>query len=374
MLGTLFLIVISLYCSLILFFIIGLYKKSAPLSDQKPFVSIIIPAKNEEHNISNILHDLSRQTYPLSSYEVIIVDDESSDNTSNVIKDFLKKLPNLQLLSTAEWESSLRYKKRPLYQGIRHSKGEILLLTDADCRVAPQWVSTMVSSFTDNVGMVIGYSGTAPAINITQKLEALDFLMLMSAARGSASLGIPYACTGQNLAYRRRVFDEVGGFSTFASQVGGDDTLLLQQIKLKTKWKIAFASHPDSFITSRPQETLLGFFSQRIRWAADALPVWKTDPLFFSIIVLTFCANFLALVLPWAAVSNSVVLPPVIISLSVKMMLEGILMLKGTELFNRYELRLVFLPWFFLQIPYIAAMGILSFLGNRLPWGRRQSR
>ena len=374
MLGTIFLVIIGLYCATLLFFFAGLFKKGGRQSVLKPFVSIVIPAKNEAKNIVNILNNLSQQTYPEDLFEVIVVDDKSQDYTATIVNDFMGNISNLQLLSTAGVESSLRYKKHPLNLGIRKSQGEILLLTDADCIVSSNWIATMVSSFTENVGMVIGYSEASPVRTITQKLEALDFLMLLSAARGSAALGDPYACTGQNLAYRRQAFDAVEGFSAFASQVGGDDTLLMQQIKRQTSWEIVFSPDPDSFVKSTPQETAWGFITQRIRWATDTLQVWKTDPLFFGIIVVTFLANLLSLTFPFMLFNNPLLIPIVCYGLCAKFAVEGAVMLKGTSFFNRQELRSVYLLWFLLQIPYITFMGLLSFFGNFLPWGGKQNR
>ena len=374
MLGTIFLVIIGLYCATLLFFFAGLFKKGGRQSALKPFVSIVIPAKNEAKNIINILNNLSQQTYPEDLFEVIVVDDKSQDYTATIVNDFMGNISNLQLLSTAGVESSLRYKKHPLNLGIRKSQGEILLLTDADCTVSSNWIAAMVSSFTENVGMVIGYSEASPVRTITQKLEALDFLMLLSAARGSAALGDPYACTGQNLAYRRQAFDAVGGFSAFASQVGGDDTLLMQQIKRQTSWEIVFSPDPDSFVKSTPQETAWGFITQRIRWASDTLQVWKTDPLFFGIIVVTFLANLLSLTFPFMLFNNPLLIPIVCYGLCAKFVVEGAVMLKGTSFFNRQELRSVYLLWSLLQIPYITFMGLLSFFGNFLPWGGKQNR
>ncbi len=374
MLGTIFLVIIGLYCATLLFFFAGLFKKGGRQSALKPFVSIVIPAKNEAKNIINILNNLSQQTYPEDLFEVIVVDDKSQDYTATIVNDFMGNISNLQLLSTAGVESSLRYKKHPLNLGIRKSQGEILLLTDADCTVSSNWIAAMVSSFTENVGMVIGYSEASPVRTITQKLEALDFLMLLSAARGSAALGDPYACTGQNLAYRRQAFDAVEGFSAFASQVGGDDTLLMQQIKRQTSWEIVFSPDPDSFVKSTPQETAWGFITQRIRWATDTLQVWKTDPLFFGIIVVTFLANLLSLTFPFMLFNNPLLIPIVCYGLCAKFAVEGAVMLKGTSFFNRQELRSVYLLWFLLQIPYITFMGLLSFFGNFLPWGGKQNR
>ena len=366
-----FFLSLSLYCLVLLVFLLGLFSKKEIRSQKQPFVSVIIPAKNEKDNIGNILFDVTHQTYPRDKYEIIIIDDESTDITPNICNAFVEKYPNVTLLSTKGFTSPLRYKKKPLDLGISHANGEIILLTDADCHVASTWIESMVSYFTPEVGMVIGYSETSPVNATFEKIQALDFLMLMSAARGTAQLGLPYACTGQNLAYRKGAFKEVGGFSAFANSVGGDDTLLLHQIKQKTRWKIVFALDSASFASSPPLSSLRAFITQRIRWAADTISIKDTDPLFFSIIVTTFLANLMPVILTISLLFSSLAFLPLIKGLTFKFALEGLLMLKGTTVFKRKELISIFPAWFFFQIPYITLMGILSFFGNRFSWGGR---
>ena len=237
------------------------------------------------------MEDVTHQTYPQEKYEVIVVDDESTDSTPQICRRFAEKYVNVRLSSSEGSPRTLRAKKRPLDIGINQARGEIIVLTDADCRVPNAWVESMVSYFTPEVGMDIGFAEVKPSGNHLANFQRLDFLLLMTAARGSAQIGFPFACSGQNLAYKKSVFDAVGGFAEIADAVGGDDTLLLQQVKKNTSWKIVFADHPGSFVFSPPLPTVRGFLSQRGRWSADTLPLRRTDPFLFSIVITTYLVN-----------------------------------------------------------------------------------
>ena len=366
-----FFISLILYTLAIALFILGLSRQEPPRSDLQPLVSVVIPVKNEKEHIQRILTELIHQTYPMDRYEVIVVDDESTDITPNICSALVKKYDNFHLLSTEGMSSPLKYKKRPLDLGIGQAKGEIILLTDADCHVVSTWIEAMASYFAPQVGLVIGYSQTGPAPTRLQKIQAVDFLMLMAAARGTTQLGFPLACSGQNLAYRKRAFKEVGGFSSFARAVGGDDNLLLQKVKHETDWKIVFATDSLSHVTTPPVPTLKGFISQRARWASDALYIQKLDRPFFAMILTTFLVNlflvFLGITLPWKPEHLTYLGQ----GIAIKFALEGILMIQATRLFRRHELRATFAGWFVFQVPYVVLMGILTLAAKRLGWGGR---
>ncbi|MBC8175186.1 MAG: glycosyltransferase [Candidatus Marinimicrobia bacterium] len=370
-LAAVFTISLILYSCTLLLFILGLFRQKEHRYHNRPFVSVIIPAKNEKDHIENILYDVTHQTYPKDKYEIIIVDDESTDVTPNICNAYVEKYQNVKLLSTNSWDSSLRYKKKPLDLGIKNAAGEILLFTDADCHVLSTWIETMVSYFTPEVGLVIGYSELVPYHTLLEKIQTIDFFMLMNAARGCTQLGLPFACTGQNLAYRKKAFEEVGGFSSFADSVGGDDTLFLQQIKKKTSWNISFAINPGAYVSSSPTQILNQLLTQRIRWAADSLSIKHTDPLFFSIIITTFLANLTPLLLMISLIFSGSLFLLLLKGLLIKFIMEAMLMMKGTSTFQRQEIRSIFPAWFFFQIPYVVTMGFISLLGNRFPWGGR---
>lgn len=373
MLTLLFFVSLLLYSIALIFFLLGLFRGDIERTKTQPFVSVVIPVKNEKDHIGRILAEVTHQTYPREKYEIIVVDDESTDVTPNVCRAFSEKYSNVRCLSTQGVSSPLKFKKRPLDLGIRSAKGEIVLLTDADCHISSSWIEMMASYFTPRVGMVVGYSQTTGSVTTLERIQSLDFLLLMGAARGATQLGVPLACTGQNLAYRKQAFEDVGGFSGFANAVGGDDNLLLQQIRHRTDWKIAFALEKFSYVSSRPVPGMGSFLTQRMRWASDALLVPRHDPLFFSIIVAAFLANLLPLILLVASPWFPGLFIPFVKGLAAKFAAEGTLMIKTTRAFDRTDLQRTFPVWFFFQLPYVAVMGISSFLGHRLPWGGRNS-
>ena len=122
---------------------------------------------------------------------------------------------------------SLSHKKRGLDAGIQRAKNEWLLFTDVDCRFNPGWVTGMAAYFEDDVDYVVGYSEVYRGKKWVTRFQALDFLMLMIAARGSTNSGRARASSGQNQAYRKNLFISVGGFSQIAKELQGDDTLFL---------------------------------------------------------------------------------------------------------------------------------------------------
>ena len=371
MLDIFLLVTISSYALIILIFTIGLFLFKEKKTTTKPFVSVIIPALNEKDHIEKILFDVSNQTYPTEKYEILVIDDESSDITSNLVMALTEKYQNIKLLNSKDGDSTLKFKKRPLDLGIRNSSGEFIIQTDADCQVSNRWLETMVSYFTDNVGMVIGHSQINYDQSISQQVEALDFLMLSATGRSTAQFGLPFAATGQNLAFRKKTFYEVGGFSEFANALGGDDTFLLQSIRNKSDWDIVSALDKNSFTKTVPSLSFQSLISQRRRWASDSLYFRSTNPVFFVVIVTTFLAN-LSILISFAinfVLSGSFQI--LINCLMIKLLLEGWMMVKTTSIYNCQNLRKAFIPWFFLQIPYIVYMGITTLTPKNKAWGGR---
>jgi len=357
---------------LILFFI-GLFFPNRKQQDEKPDVSIIIAARNEESYIKHILRDLMDQNYPKNKLEIIIADDHSEDTTGQVVKTFSRKDPRIKYFRVTNIEKSLTTKKNAIFQGIQISRGEIILTTDADCRVLPTWVETMASYFTPNVGMVVGFSQLGckgKKRSLFQKLQAIDFLSLMSAAQGALNINCPLAASGQNLAYRRSAFEEVGGFNKIGHRISGDDVLLLQLIKQHTPWKIRFAPSPKSYNSSEPEQSLRDLFNQRKRWASNGSYQIKLNKFFFLFVILTFVVNVSLLISLFAVLilSKSAVL--IFISLISKLCAEGFLILKGCHVYRRFDLFMIFPLWFILQIPYVFLVGLFGTTGQ-FTWKNR---
>jgi len=240
------------YIATILWLLAGMCRRAPSTTDRTPAVSVIVPARNEADCITDCLQALRQQDYT-GPLEVIIVDDRSEDGTGDLVRAQMHDWPNLKLIRARNDLPLLCPKKSALMQGIEASTGELLVFTDADCQPPPGWVRSMVRCFTDDVGFVAGYASVRSGRLIRQKLVSLDHLVTVGAiGTGSFGMGNPLACTGQNLAYRRRVYDQVGGFTRIGNKVGGDDTHLMRLVSTETDWQMIFNDDPDADVTAQP--------------------------------------------------------------------------------------------------------------------------
>ncbi|MSS71641.1 MAG: glycosyltransferase [Candidatus Latescibacteria bacterium] len=363
----------AVYVCVALLFLVGLFRTRTGKSKARPFVSVIVAARDEEAFIGDCLADLVRQTYPPDCYEVVVVDDDSGDRTPEIVRAFCAQHPRIRLLTPGPEDAGLSAKKRPMNTGIRASRGEILLTTDADCRVQPTWVAATVACFEPEVGAVVGFSqiDRSKSITLVQKLQGIDFLALMAAAAGAASLGVPLAASGQNLAYRRSLFNAVGGFREIGHRPSGDDVLLLQLMRRAGKGRIVFNAAPEAFNATNRAESLLGLIRQRQRWASNAAYQARLNRRFFGYIVIVFLVNLL---IPCALLDallrgTSLALP--LICLGVKTLADFAILLRGAALFRRFDLLWAFPLWAALQPFYVVFIGLAGTLGGIVWKGRR---
>lgn len=368
MIAWVFYLVTTIYVLILLGFFIGLFLKNKERTAKQVFVSIVVAARNEAHQIGNLLQELVQQTFPTALYEIIIVNDGSEDGTGEIIDKFVRQYGHVkQVYSQPDPNSGLFAKKNALNQGIRHSNGEIILTTDADCHVKPTWVETMVSYFTDEVGMVVGFSQLGKKGNhgtLLEQLQAIDFLTLMAAAQGSVNLNFPLAASGQNFAYRKQAFEQVGGFEKIRNRVSGDDVLLLQLVKKLTSWKIRFASSECAFNWTHPEKSLRSFLNQRKRWASNGSYQIYLNKGFFVFIIMTFLMNALVLIGSPLYVMHYHSWQSPAICFGAKIMIEFLLCLKGSSDYHRQDLVKYFPLWTILQVPYVIFTGLMGSLGH----------
>ena len=155
---------IFLFIAAFLFFIIsGLFRHDIlPVNDdpkkELPLASVVIAARNEEENLPALLKDLTKQSYPLDKIEVIIVNDRSTDRTREILEEASQKYSFIRVVNINNKSKDMTPKKHALNQGINISKGEIIISTDADCRVGKNWVLSMVNSTIKSKGITVGFS------------------------------------------------------------------------------------------------------------------------------------------------------------------------------------------------------------------------
>jgi len=362
------LLLIIIYISSLISYILGnLLNYKINKSHHLNAVSIIIAVKNGEKSLANILFDLNQQNYNGES-EYIIVDDQSTDKTEEIIKHYAQENSKIIYVSSKEGNEKLSFKKRALDAGIKKSKYDILIFTDVDCRLKKGWVKSMASCFCDETDYVIGVSEISNPINIISRFQKIDLLMMMTAGLAKCNLESPIASTGQNQAYKKDLYYKNDGFLKIKDSIQGDDSLFMH-LCLNKKAKIKFNADPKSFVESRLEIKLFSFIKQRIRWAADAKVMWNYNKKFFVILLSTFFINLLLLFSPIIYIlTENEFLKIIYILFPIKLILEFIIYIIGSiKLKNKFNI-LSFILWYFLEIPYVIFVGIGSFFIKNIIW------
>ncbi len=192
----------------------------------------------------------------------------------------------------------------------------------------------------------------------------------MGAALAAANLGVPLAASGQNLGYRKALFEQIGGYRRIAHRVSGDDVLLLQLMRRLTGCGVVFADDPRAYAVSKPQPTLIELVNQRKRWASNGAYQLRLNPLFFAYLALVLTFN---LSLPTAVVAALCLgsgLAVVAACFAARALFEGAMALASCRRFQRTDLLGWFPLWFLVQVPYIVCVGLRGTFG-RFTWKDR---
>jgi len=258
-------------------------------------LSVIIPARNEEKNIANLLNALAQQTYPKKFFEVIVVDDFSEDATADIVRNF--PLPNLILIQP-EISSQASSKKKAIEAGINRATGELIITTDADCIPQIYWLETINNFYVTTDAVFVA----APVKflhdqSFLQLFQSLDFLTLQGITAASVSSDMYAMCNGANLAYKKEAFENVKGFEGIDKVATGDDMLLMHKIRRKYPGKIFYLKSKEAITSTQPMFSWRDFFMQRKRWASKTLVY--DDYKIVAVLVFVYLLNclFIALII-----------------------------------------------------------------------------
>jgi biofilm PGA synthesis N-glycosyltransferase PgaC len=257
---------------------------------------------------------VTRQSYSAELTEIIVVDDHSTDRTSEIVKEF----PAVKLVELKH-EAGNSYKKKAIEAGIAAATGDLIVTTDADCIPHSRWLETIAKyKYKTNSVFIAApvnittlkksaYSDLYPEITtlkdnfhqsdnlILAAFQELDFLVLQGITGASVYKNVHSMCNGANLAYDKKVFYEVNGFEGIDHIASGDDMLLMHKIWKKYPTAVRFLKSQDAIVLTQPMKTWRSFFNQRIRWASKA--TYYKDWRIFSVLLLVYLFNlsFLAL-------------------------------------------------------------------------------
>ncbi|KRB57394.1 glycosyltransferase [Flavobacterium sp. Root186] len=256
-----------------LFYYLGIFGKFAfakpqDITPKNIPVSVIVCAKNEEENVKKFIPLLAEQNYP--DFEIVLIDDASSDETLEVFEEFEQKYSNIRLVKVENNEAFWGNKKYALTLGIKAAKKEYLLFTDADCYpTSKDWITSMTSQFTTEKTIVLGYGGYEKIENsLLNKIIRFETILTAVQYFSWAKAGLPYMGVGRNLAYKKDEFFNVNGFIDHIQVRSGDDDLFINQAANKLNTTISHTA--ESFTYSKPKESYKDWFTQKRRHVSTA--------------------------------------------------------------------------------------------------------
>jgi cellulose synthase/poly-beta-1,6-N-acetylglucosamine synthase-like glycosyltransferase len=344
------------------------YYDFQPVNDHR-FLSVIVPARNEEKNISLLLKAISQQTYPKDFFEIIVVDDFSVDTTIETVKNW--SLPNLVLIQPAI-ASQFSSKKKAIEAGLKIARGELIITTDADCIPAKNWLETINSFYVKNdaafIAAPVKYTCNGSFVQIFQ---AIDFLTLQGITAASVSAHFHTMCNGANLAYKKEAFRQVNGFEGIDKVATGDDMLLMYKIWKKHPEKIFYLKNKQAIVSTQPMSTWNDFLMQRKRWASKTL-VYK-DYKVIAVLAFVYLLNCLFVALIIASFFNDFYLWYVLGFCIIKTLIELPFVYSVAEFYKEKKLvkfLFVFQP---LHIFYTVLVGLLSQFG-KYEWKGRTTK
>jgi len=260
-------VAIQLIYYFFLFSKFSFYKPQKTATTTVP-VSVIICAKNEAKNIDKHLESVLTQDY--NNFEVIVVNDASTDNTLKILNAFKNDHPHLKVVDIKPTSIYTGNKKNAVTKGIEAATNEHLLFTDADCKpLSKNWITEMTSQFSENTTIILGYGGYQKSNNsILNKIIRYETLLTAVQYFSYAKSGIPYMGVGRNLAYTKSQFNLANGFSNHTEMQSGDDDLFINKMATKRNTAICFSN--ESFTISTPKKTIGTWFNQKRRHLTTA--------------------------------------------------------------------------------------------------------
>ncbi len=256
-------IAIQLFYYLYFFLRLALYKKPTKSVHVEHPISVVICARDEAANLANYLPGVLVQQYN-TTHEVVLVNDNSEDETKYLLEEFKKSFKNLNPILLSQEAKMINGKKFPLSIGIKSAKNETLLLTDADCVPASEhWMQLMQDGYDDGIEIVLGYGAYRKKPGILNKLIRFETFQTALQYFSYALAGMPYMGVGRNLSYKKEVFIRNKGFSSINQLPSGDDDLFINQVA--NKYNTSIVIDQDAHTISEPKTNLHDWMNQKYR-------------------------------------------------------------------------------------------------------------
>lgn len=278
-----------------IFLLLKIYKKlpaiiqyTCPTDYPGIFLSIVVACRNEEKNLPDFLNDIAKQNYPSELFELIIVDDNSTDRTIEIARAFYRP-GNMVIL-----KNNSTGKKSAIRTGVEAARSDLIITTDADCRMGDKWIRTIASFYElRKPGMIICPVQIDTQSGFFGKFQELEFLSLQGVTVGTASAGNATMCNGANLFFKKEIYHE--HFHNLHDEIeSGDDVFFLHSLKKEKKEEILWLESNDATVTSGSSRSVGSYLRQRARWISkgtvynDRFTILLAIVTFIAILALLF--------------------------------------------------------------------------------------
>ncbi|NRR90088.1 glycosyltransferase [Winogradskyella undariae] len=329
--------------------------------ESKTKFSVVIPFRNEAENLPDLLTSISNLNYPKSLFEIILVNDDSNDESVLIIEKILASnstIDNIRIIKNERTSNSP--KKDAITSAIKVSNYNWIVTTDADCVLPQYWLDTFDESIqTEKPNCIVApvtYHGENSFLN---RFQTLDFLSLQGATIGGFGIDKAFMCNGANFAYKKSEFKSVKGFEGNDGIASGDDMFLLEKFIKHDSKKVSYLKAKTAIVTTNPAENLKNLVHQRIRWASKASRYNFWFSKLVGLIVLLGNLVFLGLII--SLIFNYSSSQTIIALLVIKFSIDFLLLFKTTRFFRQDNLLLSYLFSIILYPIFNVSVAFLSF-------------
>jgi len=351
----------SFYILLIAFFYRGLLlvikrtkrEKLIVTNEKSNKFSVIIAARNEAHFIKESLHSIINQNYNKNLFEIIVINDHSTDGTLNKIEDFIAENSEYTISCiNLEELDNITNKKQAISIGINNAKHDYIILTDADCIRKNEWLNS-INIFIEKTNSKLVYAPVEfLSKNIFEEMQALEFAGLVGVGAAAMELKYPNMCSASNLILEKKVFYEVGGYEDNKHVISGDDEFLMHKIFKKYPNQVKFLFNENAIVKTSANASVNELTEQRKRWVSKAT---KYENRYITIILIfTYYFNFsiiINLFVNWQIA---------VTQLGLKFLIEGIFLFTILKLYNKKRLILLLPLAEIFHVFYIVIIGVLA--------------
>ena len=342
------------------FLLLGIYRNLLKIkqfksgTDPKIFVSVVVACRNEEKHLPSLLNDISVQDYHTDLFELIIIDDNSSDGTFSLASEF-KGIKNIKVI-----KNEGKGKKHAVRSGVNASAGDFIIVTDADCHMGKEWIRTIASFFeVKRPELIIGQVVLISKTGFLNRFQDIEFLSLQGVTAGTAIAGNPVMCNGSNLAFTKETFYKHSG-NLHHELVSGDDVFLLHSIKRDQGNKIIWLESQMAIVSSMASENLYSFLRQRARWISKAGAY--NDRYTQILAIVTFVTILFQIILLIAGLFNPVYLLILLSFFLLKSIPDFLILQNSTSRYGKRNLMKWFLPSQLIYPFYVISVALWSVL------------